>query len=105
MQKNHSSENTESVGKKKYAFRLYVTGASPNSARAITNLKEICELHLKDRYTLEIIDVYQQGTIAKDEQLVALPILIKLQPKPERRMIGDLSDTNKVLTILDLKYE
>jgi circadian clock protein KaiB len=102
MQDNHSSENRDGTDEEKYVFRLYITGASPNSARAITNLKEICETHLKDRYTLEIVDVYQQGVTAKNEQLVALPMLVKLQPWPERRMIGDLSDTNKVLTILDL---
>ncbi|HXS36060.1 MAG TPA: circadian clock KaiB family protein [Flavipsychrobacter sp.] len=102
MQKSYSSENKESTSKEKYAFCLYVTGASPNSARAITNLKEICETYLKDRYTLEIVDVYQQGTIARKEQLVALPLLVKLSPHPRRRLIGDLSDTKKVLTILDL---
>ena len=102
MRDNHSSENKSNRDNENYVFRLYVTGASPNSTKAITNLKEICEKHLKDRYTLEIIDVYQQGLIAKNEQLVALPMLIKLQPQPERRMIGDLSDTSKVLTLLDL---
>src|ERR1700757_3626889 len=80
-----------------YLLRLYVTGASPNSSRAIANLKEICETYLKDNYELEIIDVYQQPTIAESEQIIALPLLIKRSPSPERRLIGDMSDTEKVL--------
>jgi circadian clock protein KaiB len=81
---------------------LFITGATPNSIRAVTNIKDICESHLKGKYSLEIIDVYQQKGIAEQEQLVALPLLIKKQPFPERRMIGDLSDTNKVLKALGL---
>ena len=80
-----------------YLLRLFVTGATPNSTRAISNLKRICELYLKGRYELEIIDVYQQPQIAKNEQIIALPLLIKKSPSPERRLIGDMSDTNKVL--------
>ena len=78
-------------------LRLFVTGASPNSTRAIANLTEICETYLKDNYELEIIDVYQQPTIAESEQIIALPLLIKRSPSPERRLIGDMSDTEKVL--------
>jgi circadian clock protein KaiB len=80
-----------------YVLSLYVTGASPNSSRAIANLKEICETYLRDNYELEIIDVYQQPTIAESEQIIALPLLIKRSPSPERRLIGDMSDTEKVL--------
>jgi circadian clock protein KaiB len=86
-----------------YVLRLFITGATPNSVRAITNIKQICEDHLEGRYSLEIIDVYQQLAIAEKEQLVALPLLIKKSPSPERRMIGDLSDTEKVLKGLGLK--
>ena len=85
-----------------YVLCLFVTGASPNSMRAITNIKEICEVHLKGNYSLEIIDVYQQADIAKREQLVALPMLLRKQPLPEKRLIGDLSDTTKVLNALGL---
>jgi len=85
-----------------YKLRLYVTGASPNSSRAISNLKDICEKHLKGKYELEIIDVYQQPLMAESEQIIALPLLIKKFPTPERRMIGDLSDTEKVLRGLSL---
>jgi circadian clock protein KaiB len=85
-----------------YVLCLFVTGATPNSMRAITNIKEICEVHLKGNYSLEIIDVYQQADIAKREQLVALPMLLRKQPLPEKRLIGDLSDTTKVLNALGL---
>ncbi len=85
-----------------YVLRLFITGATPNSIRAITNIKQICEDHLKDRYSLEIVDVYQQQKIAEQEQLIALPLLIKKCPLPERRLIGDLSDTGKVLKGLGL---
>ena len=85
-----------------YILRLFITGATPNSTRAVTNIKQICEDHLKGKYSLEIVDVYQQEGIAEKEQLIALPLLIKKMPFPERRMIGDLSDTNKVLKGLGL---
>ena len=85
-----------------YVFKLYVTGASPNSTKAIANLKKICEQHLKGRYRLQVVDVYQQHAIAKQEQIVALPLLIKQLPLPARRLIGDLSDTEKVMKGLGL---
>lgn len=87
-----------------YELCLYVTGASANSLRAVANLKRICEAYLPERYSLEIIDVYQQGPLAQQEQLVALPLLIKRAPYPERRLIGDLSDTEKVLRGLGLSH-
>ena len=85
-----------------YRLRLFVTGATPNSSRAISNLKEICETHLKGKYELEIIDVYQQPLIAEQEQIIALPLLLKKSPFPERRLVGDMSDTSKVLRGLSL---
>lgn len=85
-----------------YRLRLFVTGASPNSTRAIINLKQICEAHIKDNYEMEIVDVHQQPLLAQSEQIVALPLLIKLSPGPQRRLIGDMSDTQKVLRGLDL---
>ena len=88
-----------------YHLRLYITGATPNSSRAISNLKAICETHLKGRYNLEIIDVYQQPLMAQSEQIIALPLLIKKSPSPERRLIGDMSDTKKVLRGLNLSAE
>ena len=87
-----------------FILRLFVTGASPNSTRAISNLKNICEEHLKDRYELEIIDVYQQPLVAEREQLIALPLLIKKAPGMERRLIGDMSNKQKVLQGLGLEF-
>jgi circadian clock protein KaiB len=89
-------DRTKSI-KKEYVLDLFVTGASPNSARAISNLKEICEEHIKGKYVLKIVDVYQQGKIAEEEQIVALPLLIIRNPLPERRLIGDMSVPEKVL--------
>ena len=85
------------VNDETYLLKLFVTGASPNSTRAISNIKKICESKLEGRYELEIVDVYQQPLMAESEQIIALPLLIKKMPLPERRLIGDLSDTQKVL--------
>jgi circadian clock protein KaiB len=101
QQQAREPDNTINV-ENTYLLRLFVTGATPNSARAIANLKEICEEHLKGNYELEIIDVYQQPLIAESEQIIALPLLIKKSPHPERRLIGDMSDTKKVLRGLNL---
>ena len=87
-----------------YIFRLYIIGASPNSSRAVSNLKVFFEKYLENRYKLQIVDVYQQPQIAKSVDIIALPLLIKKLPLPERRMIGDMSDSEKLLKSLDLKY-
>ena len=94
--------NTESIGEEGYILRLYITGASLNSSRAVNNLKEICDTYLENNYSLEIIDIYQQPHLASDEQIVALPLLIKLFPLPVKKLIGNMSDTNKVLKGLEL---
>src|ERR1019366_5133487 len=86
----------------KYVLRLYVSGSTSKSALAIENIKRICEQHLKNRYDLEVIDIYQQPHLAREEQIVAVPTLIKRFPPPLRRLIGDLSDLKKVLFGLDL---
>jgi circadian clock protein KaiB len=86
-----------------YVLRLYVTGATRRSRQAIGNLDEICREYLKGRYDLEVIDVYQKPILAKDEQIVAAPTLIKKLPLPMRRIIGDLSNREAVLLGLDLK--
>lgn len=80
-----------------YILRLFVTGASPNSIKAITNIKLICDKHIGAQYSLEIIDIYQEAALAEQEQLIALPLLIKKYPLPERRLIGNMSDHDKVL--------
>ncbi|RXF71681.1 circadian clock KaiB family protein [Arcticibacter tournemirensis] len=86
-----------------YVLQLFITGASHNSIRAVNNLKGICDTYLKGRYTLEITDIYQQPLIAEKEQIIALPLLIKKSPLPLKRLIGDLSDTQKVLIGLGLQ--
>ena len=89
-------------GQAKYVLRLYVSGSTSKSALAIENVKRICEQHLNNRYDLEVIDIYQQPNLARDEQIVAVPTLIKRFPPPRRRLIGDLSNIKKVLFGLDL---
>ena len=86
-----------------FVLCLYVAGQTPRSARAITNIKKICEQELQGRYDLEIIDIYQDPERAKGEQLFAVPTLIKKLPSPLRKVIGDLSDTEKVLGGLNLR--
>jgi circadian clock protein KaiB len=85
-----------------FVLRLYVAGMSPRSTRAIANIKRICEGRLKGRYELQVIDLYQHPELAKEEQIVALPTLIRKLPEPLRRMVGDLSDIEKVLVGLEL---
>ncbi len=89
--------------KARYVLRLYVAGVTRRSAEAIRAVTEICETHLKGRYDLAIIDIYQQPTLARGEQIVAVPALIKKLPVPLRKMIGDMADQDKVLIGLDLK--
>jgi len=91
------------MGKDKYILRLYITGATMRSALAITNLKKICDEYLEGRYELEVIDLYQMPSLAKDEQIIAAPTLIKKLPLPIRRIIGDMSNKEKVLMGLDLR--
>lgn len=86
-----------------YVLRLYVTGMTPRSTRAVENVRAICEQYLQGRYDLEVVDIYQQPTLAKGEQIIAAPTLIKKLPLPLRRVIGDLSSTEKVLLGLDLR--
>jgi len=87
----------------KYVLRLYINGSTLKSNLAIKNINQVCEQHLDGRYSLEIIDISQQANLARDEQIVAVPTLIKRLPAPLRRLIGDLSDQSKVLLGLDLK--
>jgi circadian clock protein KaiB len=87
----------------RYVLRLYVAGMTPRSARAIANIAAICEEHLPGHYDLQVIDIYQQPVLAAGEQIIAVPTLLKKLPMPLRRIIGDLSDREKVLIGLDLK--
>jgi circadian clock protein KaiB len=98
----HGEQEVESA---KYVLRLYVAGETPRSLTAIANIKKICETYLKGRYTLEVIDLYKHPTLAKGEQIIAVPTLIKELPPPVRRIIGDLSETDKVLVGLDIRLK
>ncbi len=103
IKKPESLQDSEPAKNESYLLRLYVTGATPQSTRAIANIKSICEDHLKGRYDLEVIDLYQQPSLAKGEQILAAPTLIKMLPHPLRRIIGDMSSTERVLVGLDLR--
>jgi circadian clock protein KaiB len=86
----------------RYVLRLYVTGMTPRSARAVNNLQAICDEYLEGRYDLEVIDIYQQPVLTRGEQIIAAPTLIKKLPLPMRRIIGDMSNRERVLLGLDL---
>jgi circadian clock protein KaiB len=92
-------------GKVIYVLRLYITGLTPRSQRAVQNVKQICEDYLKGRYDLEVIDIYKYPALAIGEQIIATPTLIKKLPLPLRSFIGDLSNTEKILFGLDLKFQ
>ncbi|MGI4741529.1 MAG: circadian clock KaiB family protein [Janthinobacterium lividum] len=87
-----------------YELCLYITGATPNSTRAVRNIKAICEEFLVGRYELRIIDMYQQPEQAQQAQIVAVPTLVRQRPLPLRRLIGDLSNRTAVLTVLGLDH-
>ena len=86
-----------------YILRLYITGMTARSAEAVATIKSICEEHLQGRYDLEVVDIYQNPHLAKDEQIIAAPTLVKKLPQPLRRFIGDLSNKERVLLGLDLR--
>ena len=85
-----------------YVLRLFVTGASEMSGRAINNVRALCEEHLQDRYTLQVVDVHHDASLMSDYDVVAAPTLIKELPLPKRMLVGDLSDTSRVLAVLGI---
>ncbi|MGZ8183611.1 MAG: circadian clock KaiB family protein [Methylobacter sp.] len=87
----------------RYVLKLYVTGTTPRSSKAIINIRKICEEHLQGRYDLEVVDISQHPTLAEGEQIIAAPTLIKKLPLPLRRFIGDMSQTERILLGLDLR--
>jgi circadian clock protein KaiB len=89
--------------KPKYVLRLYVTGQTPRSLRSVESLQRLCEKHLPGRFSLEVVDIYQQPALAAEGQIIAAPTLIKALPLPLRRLVGDFSDVNRVVLGLDLK--
>jgi circadian clock protein KaiB len=87
----------------KYLLRLYVSRSRLKSKLAVGNIRRVCEQHLKGRYDLEVIDIHEQASLARDEQIVAVPTLIKRLPLPLQRLVGDMSDLDRVLLGLDLR--
>ena len=86
-------------------LRLYVAGSTPQSSRAIRNLRAICETNLPGRYVLTVVDLYAQPELAREDQIVVAPTLVRQSPLPVRRVVGDLSNTDRVLVALDLPPE
>jgi circadian clock protein KaiB len=99
---NSAGRTQEIFSLPKFVLKLYIAGASPRAEAAIANLKRICEADLRDEYTLEIIDVHQDPDAAESDRILATPTLVKTLPPPLRRVIGDLSDREKVLLGLEL---
>ncbi len=97
-----SASSQPAVGSEYYVLRLYVTGSTKRSTRAIETTRQICDTHLKDRHELEVIDLYQHPEAAAHAQIIAVPTLMRLQPDPLRRIIGDLSDRQRLLASLGL---
>jgi circadian clock protein KaiB len=89
----------------KYVLRLFVAGATTRSAQALEAVKDLCEQYLPGRYTLEVIDVYQQPIVAKEGQIIATPTLVKEFPEPLRRLVGSMSDRERVLVGLDIREQ
>jgi circadian clock protein KaiB len=97
-----SAEATRAKPADVWKLRLYVAGQTPRSLVAFANLKRLCEDHLKGRYTIEVIDLVETPQLAKDDQILAIPTLVRKLPTPVRKIIGDLSNTERVLAGLDL---
>jgi circadian clock protein KaiB len=87
----------------RFVLRLYINDSTPKSQRAVENLQRVCDEHLQGRYNLEVIDIHRHANLARDEQIIAVPTLIKRLPAPLQRLVGDMSDLKKVLFGLDLK--
>jgi len=100
--KRPEKQRSEDLEHPHYVLRLYVTGTTARSGQAILNIREICEEHLKGRYELEVVDIYQQPVLVAGEQIIASPTLIKKLPLPLRRFIGDMTNTDRILVGLDL---
>ena len=101
--KRRPRESPVSIAAKTYDLRLYVAGQTPRSLQALSNLKRICDEHLAGRYRVEVIDLLQKPQLAAGDQILAIPTLVRSIPKPARKIIGDLSNTEKVLVGLDVK--
>lgn len=89
---------TKVLSSKKYVFQLFVAGATVRSANAIKSVKKVCNEHLKDNFDLTVIDIYQHPELARQEQIIAVPTLVKKHPVPLKRFIGDISDTERIVS-------
>ena len=103
IRKENVKENVEEAKGEAWILRLYVAGQTQNSLTAFENLKQICETHLKCQYQIEVIDLLKNPQLAKDHQIIAVPTLIRKLPTPVKKIIGNLSNTEKVLVGLDLR--
>ena len=97
------SAKEQPAQEERFVLRLYIAGQTPKCVRAFTNLKQICEEYLADRYRIEIIDLLQNPQLARGDQILAVPTLVRQLPEPVKRIIGDLSNTERVLVGLDLR--
>jgi circadian clock protein KaiB len=100
---NGHSPQSASDESTRWNLRLYVAGQTPRSLSAFTNLKQICEEYLKDKYHIEVIDLMENPTLARGDQILAVPTLVRKLPQPIRKIIGDLSNTERVLVGLDIQ--
>ena len=103
MQLSDNGPSTLSPAGEIYSLRLYVAGQTPKSVLAFTNLKQICNQHLLGRYQIEIIDLLENPQLARGDQILAVPTLVRRLPEPIKKIIGDLSNTERVLVGLDLR--
>lgn len=97
-----SKTATDKPGQAVYVLRLYITGTTPKSTRAVHNIIKLCQEHLAGRYDLEVIDIYQQPALAQSEDIIAVPTLLKKQPLPVQKLLGDLSNPEQLMAGLDL---
>ena len=103
LKKESSKQKKVTKDSEMWELRLYVAGQTPNSMRAFANLKKICEEHLKGKYTIEVIDLMKNPQLAAGDQILAIPTLVRKLPVPLRKIIGDLSNTERVLVGLDIR--
>ncbi|HWJ07509.1 MAG TPA: circadian clock KaiB family protein [Steroidobacteraceae bacterium] len=103
MTELHEGTAGQWAGDEKWDLRLYIAGQTPKSVAAFNNLKRICEEHMPGRYRIEVIDLLENPRLAKEDQIVAIPTLVRKLPQPLRKIIGDLSDTERALVGLQLR--
>ena len=103
--KKQNGEKQDGAAGEKWELRLYTAGQTPKSLAAFRNLKKVCDEHLAGRYEIEVIDLMQNPRLAKDHQIVAIPTLVRKLPDPIRKIVGDLSDTERTLVGLELRRQ